>query len=286
MDQAKPGFVATVSLKTKAAQFDTRQPEDAREHFWRPIQQQLRRGDTEGATPERLESALLVTIPRALHGMLMGHYQSPAVRHNEWVTSHPHELYAVFFRASMDGYGSALLAVDVGGAKELAALLKGNLDTLAMLMETFVPAAFAAAIPSSFNQDDFAATIAPTAELSRIFAEARERERAVAAPAVGVSGTSTGDTRTDGWLQRAPRALIATAFSLLTPVILSLIVLYCAAQVLMQNQSELARREAAFASKEQALRQAEHAAIAELQKENIELVRILRTPATAVPPKP
>jgi hypothetical protein len=284
MDQAKAGFVATISFRTP--QIDVKEAVSARENFWRPIQQSLRREDRETESIDTLESALIANFPRALHRLLMEHFQSRAVRYNQSVTSHPRELYAVFFRTSIEGYSSALLAVDVGGVKELAEVLKGNLDVFTMLMETFVPAGFAGVIPSPRNSGDFVATIAPTAELSRTFAEARAPQGVIAIPGVGVSDALTGETNTGGWLQKAPRALLAAAFSLLTPVVLSLIVLYCAAQMLLQDRSELAKREATIVSQEQDLRKTERSAAADSQKENIELLRLLHTPPAAAPPKP
>jgi hypothetical protein len=284
MDQARVGFVATVSFRT-APKIDSEDLRVARDVFWRPIQQRLRREESDGGTPEKLESILLSTFPRALHGLLMSHYQYPAIRGREWVAGHPRELYAIFFHTAIEGYGSALLAVDVGGAKEFAEFLKGNLDTFTMLMETFVPAAFAAVIPSSYDENDFAATIAPTAELSRIFAEARANQ-AVGTLTASSSNATAGEANNGGWLRNVPRALVATAFSLLTPIVLSLIVLYVAAQMMMQDRSELAKREATLISNEQNLRETERSSAVDLQKENIELLRLLRTSQAGPPPKP
>ena len=95
--------------------------------------------------------------------------------------------------------------------------------------------------------------------------------------------TSTPPAKgTEGWLAKIPRALVATALSLLTPVILSLIVLYCTAEMLQQDRSELLKREANLVADEQDLRKTERSAAADLQKENIELMRLLRAP----PPSP
>ena len=236
-------------------------------------------------TVESLESNLEAFFPRALYWELRNHFQSPGVRGNEWVTRLPPGLDTVFFRASIEGYSSALLAVDVGGAKELAEVLKGNLDTFTMLMEAFVPAAFASVIPSSYFRNEFVASIAPTAELSRTFAEVRARQGGITHQEVGRSEAAVGETNKGGWLEKAPRALVATAFSLLTPVALSLIVLYAAAQMLMQDRAELAKREAALISQEQDLHKTELSATAEFRKENIELLHLLLTPQNADLPK-
>ncbi len=84
---------------------------------------------------------------------------------------------------------------------------------------------------------------------------------------------------------KIPRALTATAFSLLTPVVLSLVVLYCATQLLPQERAELSKREATLVADEQELRKTERSTATDLQKETVELLRLLRPPAVASPPK-
>lgn len=275
MDQTTAGFVATISIRSEhPATQDTR---SAREEFWRPIQQRTEAVNRELAESiDRLENNVIASFPTVLHGLLMQHFQTPSVRFKELVTAHPRELYAVFFGVVFEGYSSAVLAIDVGGVKELAELCRGNIDTFTMLMEAFVPAAFANVVPSTHGRADFIATIAPTAELARVFTQVRTTQAGASVPSAG-TGSPTGEG-SGGWLAKVPRALVATAFSLLTPVLLSLVVLYCAAQLLMQDRSELSKHEALFASEQQDLCKTEYAAVVDLQRQNVDLIRLLRAP--------
>ena len=287
MDQAKAGFLATVSLRAEPRIL--KGTGNAREDFWRPIQEQLRGQnlEIEGIAP--LEEALVANFGIALHQLLMAHFETPGqvqvpgARFREWVTVHPPGLYAVFFKASIESYGSALLAVDVGGVKELAELVRGNIDTFTMLMEAFAPTAFSRSFPGRHRVGEFQATISPTAGLSRVFAEVRSSQLGSSAASGPVGDAHPGESG-DAWLAKVPRALVATAFSLLTPVLLSLVVLYCAAQMLLNDRSELIKREAVLSSEEQGLRNTERAAVVELQKENVELIRMFRTPPPSATP--
>lgn len=278
MDQSTPGFVATISIRSeRRALKDTG---SARDEFWHPIQQRTEAGNRESAESiDRLENNVIAGLPTVLHQLLLQHFQAPSVRFNGLIAAHPRELYAVFFGVAIEGYGSALLAIDVGGVKELAELCRGNIDTFTMLMEAFVPAAFANVVPSTHGQADFVATIAPTAELARVFTQVRDTQMGASVPGGNAGAPPSGES-SSGWPAKIPRALVATAFSLLTPVLLSLIVLYCAAQLLMQDRSELSKREAVLASEQQDLRKTEYAAVVDLQKQNVDLIRLLRAPST------
>jgi hypothetical protein len=284
MDQAKAGFVATVSYRTEHR--NSKESNNARQEFWEPIQQAMRAANRESeASIERLESTVLANLPTTLHRLLLQHFQTAPPRFGVVAAAPPPELYAVFFGASIEGYSSALLAIDVGGVKELTELFKGNIDTFTLVMEAFVPAAFASVIPSNHGKAEFVATIAPTAELSRVFTEVRASQADVSVLSGSLVRVPPGES-SDGWLAKIPRALLATALSLLTPVVLSLIVLYCAAQLLLQDRLELSKREAVLASQEQDLRKTERAAVVDLEKENAELLRLLRAPQAVPPPKP
>ena len=284
MDQATAGFVATLSFRT--ALRSATEGGNPRERFWRVVQERTQPQFREIAESiDQLENGAVAAFPAALHAVLMQHYQLPSRRFNEFVIAHPRELNAVFFGASIEGYGSALLAIDVGGVKELAELLNGNIDTFTLLMEAFVPAAFANVIPSDHRGSDFEATIAPTAELSRVFAQIR-LSQAGHASSIGAGTIAPPAEGTAGWIAKFPRAVVATAFSLLTPVVLSLVVLYCTAQMLLQERADLSKREATLIADEQALRKAERSAAEGLHRENIELLRLLRPSATTNPPKP
>jgi len=282
MDQTKPGFVATISVRHEYSA--VKGSNGPREKFWRPIQQRTEAPDRELAESiERLEDNVVSALPTVLHRMLMQHFQTPSVRRNELVTAHPRELYAVFFSVVIEGYGSAVLAIDIGGVKELAELCRGNLDTFTLLMEAFVPAAFASVIPSTHGPADFVATIAPTAALARVFTQVQAAQTSASVP-IGDAGDTQAVEGSGGRLAKVPRALFATAFSLLTPVLLALVVLYCAAQLVLQDRSELSKREALLVSEQEDLRRTERATVVELQKENIDLIRLLRTPPILVDP--
>jgi hypothetical protein len=279
MDQAISGFVATVSLRN--VHIDAKERLAACEEFWRPVQEALPRTDATLRSVEQLEETVISGFPRLLHRYLLQHFESGSIRSNEWVTRHPRELDAVFFRVSVE----VARQFGRGGAQDLAELLKGNLDTFTMLTETFVPIAFAGSIPSSHGASDFSATISPTAELERTFARQRLAPD-VPSPAPIAAARDTTTEGAAGWPAKVPRALLATAFSLLTPVLLSLIVLYCAAQLLLQDRSELTKRETILVSEEKDLRKTERSAAADLQKENVELLRLLRAPAAPASSKP
>lgn len=49
--------------------------------------------------------------------------------------------------------------MSVSGIKELASLVNDHLDTFTMLMEAFVPAAFADVLPGPLNSGEFTALI-------------------------------------------------------------------------------------------------------------------------------
>jgi hypothetical protein len=289
MDPADPGFVTTIAWRSSKSQ--VRRSEDARAAFWRPIQQREQNSEIEGIEP--FEQALLSNFPAALHELLREHFASgprlqlSLTRGREWVGTAPRQIYAVFFRASIEGYGSALLGVDVGGVKELAELLGGNLDTFTMLMEAFVPAAFARSLPGQIPEREFEAIVAPTAALVQAFAEIRAARSAPVGPVPIAPIAPVTEPSKDSHRAKLPRALVATAFSLLTPVALALLVLFCAAQMLVHDREELTKRDATLATQEQDLRKAEVQAIADLRKENVELLRLLHPGlAAATPPTP
>lgn len=288
MDQAHSGFVATIKWRSSRSE-TTRQSGDAAAAFWRPVLEQEQKSEIEGVEP--FERALVSRFPTNLHELLREHFASgPRLqltvnRGREWVGTAPRQIAAVFFRASIEGYGSAFLAVDVGGVKELAELLGGNLDTFIMLMEAFVPPAFLRSVSARYPVGELEASIAPTAALTQAFAEIRAARQIEPGPIAAVA-PGTGPLK-EGGPAKVPRALVATAFSLLTPVVLALLVLFCAAQMLVHDREELTKRDATLATQEQDLRKAEVQAVADLRKENVELLRLLHPGlAAATPPTP
>jgi hypothetical protein len=283
MDQATAGFVATISFRTEDPDRETKL--GARQEFWGRIQKELRSEDRNEPL-EVLENRVVAVFPRALHRVFLQHFGTTAILAGDWVTRQPQRLNGIFFRTSIQGYGSAMLAVDVGGVKDLAEFLNGNLDAFTMLMESFVPAAFGSSVPSRHDPGDFVATIAPTAELMRVFAQSRNTQQSLTVSPSAPSETPSAShiTNTNGRLAQISRAALATAFSLLTPVLLALVVLYFAAQMLLADRSELEKRQTALLSAEQNLRETQRSAAAELRQQNTELLRLLRQSESTTAP--
>ena len=255
MEQTHIGFLAVLGLRMKdrkeelkAASIEPKDSELRERDFWSAIVEISRgRGSDRISTLDRsaihlLEREVEKRFPEALYKRIRRHYDGSGG-----------ETYnlgnAIFFRVKIEGYGSVHLAVDVGGIRELTTLLGGNLDTFSMLMELCVPAAFADSLPNmELKSEDFQADIFPTKEFKSAF-----RHRQSSEPTQTSKKDQTSEATESRWVAKVPRALVATAFSLLTPVFLALVVFYFAAQMLLEERTNIAKREINLISEETAL---------------------------------
>ena len=265
MHQTEIGFLAVITRRP----YLSSEPnvENRKLAFWTPTVRRLEMSTHDFAEDE-LEARIERNFPQQLHAALRRHFftlDGDTLARDRPVAV---ELNGVFFRARIVGYGSADLEVTIGGIKDIASLVHDNLETFTMLMEAFVPAAFADALSGPTVPEEFTARIVPTTSLKTAFATS-ERAKSVAEKLP--------------WSKKAARALTSTALSLLTPVLLALAVLWVAAQLLINDREHLQVREKHLAEEEAALHQADANRLTALQTQTLELIRLLRAqpPASA-----
>lgn len=90
----------------------------------------------------------------------------------------------VFFEAHVRGYGSLDLAVEIAGARDLAALLDNNLDLFMMLMRAYIPYSFRQVTNVYGNEDAATFDITASPELREAF-EGRPRRTPALPQAMG-----------------------------------------------------------------------------------------------------
>lgn len=265
MHQTEIGFLAVITRRPYLS--SERNHENPKIAFWTPIRRRVE-VSTDDFAEDALEARIERAFPQQLHAALRRHFLAFDRGALPWVRSVPVELNGVFFRARITGYGSADLEVTIGGLKEISSLVHDHLETFTMLMEAFVPSAFADSLSGAIGPEEFTARIEPTAALKAAFAASQPPKSAA---------------EELPWSKKAARALTSTAISLLTPVLLALAVLWVAAQLLINDREHLQAREKRIAEEEAALYQADANRLSALQTQTLELIRLLRAPPASSP---
>lgn len=265
-----------------------------RDAFWSPIIQQSAgvTFGTEDLWPkvEAVEAALKNRLGTALREELREYFaQSGAFRRGpEGHFATMPERFALLlplvgFEVRYLNYGSLDLTLEIAGAKNLASLFEGNLDLFLIFLHGYLPAAFQTATnldPSGLTFNAF-----PSADLASVFASANAPVSPEPAPPMQPAHTpqpaspaptpSPVPPATD----RLKSAWLIANYSLVVPVLLSLLVLYVWAKGLSEERAELQALHKELLLREQALVKISVDRSLELDKQQSALVGALKPQA-------
>jgi hypothetical protein len=181
--------VATLRVRVVARDEDIFRSDEPRARFWRAITHATQ-NNTETA-PHLFERRLEENFGDNLKRRIVSYF------HTSWRGDHHRQdfpgrvvtlekadqqglaLSHVFFEAHVRGYGSLDLAVEIAGARDLAALLDNNLDLFMMLMRAYIPDSFREVTNVHGNEDVATFDISPSPELREAFEERPRRALAL-----------------------------------------------------------------------------------------------------------
>jgi hypothetical protein len=217
--------------------YPTPKTSDRREQFWNTFQ--LRRGvrSDEEFSATRMEAQLQENLGIELKKQLADYFaatydriarfddhiafRGPPQRGYEEIAA---LLHSVFFRARITGYHSLDLAIDIGGTDALKRIFRSNTDVLVMFLESYLPRAMQATFPGYLIRDRYQYRV-EVAEPTRDFFEKE------------VGTKSNVRSLQEEHISNGPiRYWRIANYTLVVPVVLSLIVLYLAFNAVAQER--------------------------------------------------
>lgn len=255
------------------------QPGDPRERFWQQVREHPLASNSPSRTNEQFEAELEQRFGDQLHRLLVEYF------HDAWqgpgrgrgrndpdrpilaprVPSDASLLPLVNFKASVLGYHSLELGVAVAGAENLAKLFDDNYDLLAIFLGAYVPQAFEQTLSwydTSTSHFRFDVSLEPEFVEDPVHRAQRD------------DGSPKAMSQSLPLSDRAHRVWMIANFSLVVPVLLALLVLYVAFNHVSVQQTDLVAATSQLTKREERLLNAYEARIADLEKVNLDLLKV------------